>query len=162
SGKSPVRKASDESDITDLMLRDHKPLKRLLKTMKDTDASIFDVRVAFEQFAPLLEAHSRPEEDSLYEWMTSDEEELRVAGFEGKTEHAIADQLAKEIQNSGEGDEFRARIKVLAELVEHHVKEEEEDLIPRIRKLVDLEERVRIGRHYTDLRDSYRVDEKAA
>jgi len=162
SGKSPVRKASDESDITELMLRDHKPLKRLIKTMKDTDASIFDVRVTFEQFAPLLEAHAKPEEESLYEWLTSDEEDLRVEGFEGKTEHAIADQLAKEIQNSGEGDEFRARVKVLAELVEQHLKEEEDALIPVLRKKVDLEERVRMGRHYTELRSSFRVDEKAA
>lgn len=40
-------------DITQLMLRDHKPLKKLIKVMKNDGSSMRDVRASFEEFAGL-------------------------------------------------------------------------------------------------------------
>jgi hemerythrin-like domain-containing protein len=162
SKKKTLTKATDASDITELMLRDHKPLKRCIKTMKSEDAELSKVRSAFEEFAPLLEAHAVPEQDSLYNWMKDDVKEMRVEGFEGFTEHAIADKLAKEIKSTTDKDEFRAKVKVLAELVEHHIEEEEEDMIPDIRKDFSLDERVEIGQEYLALRARYGIAEEAA
>lgn len=160
--KSHVRQASDASDITELMLRDHKPLKRLIKTMKSEDAPLAEIRLAYVEFAPMLEAHAVPEQDSLYYWMTDAVQEMRVEGFEGFTEHSIADKLAREIMTISDNDDFRAKVKVLAELVEHHIREEEEDMIPDIRKDFELDERVEMGRDYIALRARYGLGEEAA
>jgi hemerythrin-like domain-containing protein len=41
--------------------------------------------------------------------------------------------------------EFAAKAKVLKDLVEHHVKEEEKEMFPRAKKLMDREELLKLG-----------------
>lgn len=157
-----VRKASDARDIVELILKDHKPLKKLIETMKDSEADLDEVRDAFEEFAPLLINHAKPEEQALYTKMKEREDDLRCEGFEGDTEHAIADNLVKEIQTTRDEDEYRAKVKVLAELVEHHIEEEEEEMLKDVRKEFELEERVSMGKKYTALYEQYANDLAAA
>ena len=57
SEKSPKKNLGAESDIVNLILEDHKPLKRLIKIMKDSDKhSLAERSEAFAEFAPLLVA----------------------------------------------------------------------------------------------------------
>lgn len=161
--KKARRHVSNPQDITQLMLRDHKPLKKLIKSMKKGDAPMRSIQAAFEEFSALLEAHAKPEEKSLYVDMEKkDKGDLRTEGMEGDTEHHIADRLVQEIRATNDQDLYRARVKVLAELVEHHIKEEEEDMIPDIRKEFELAERVRIGQHYEGLRQKFLTKHKIA
>jgi len=146
--------SKNAGDIVELILRDHKPLKKLIKVMKGEKASIAEKRRAFEEFAPLLKAHAKPEEESLYVHMKG-EEDLRMEAFEGDTEHAIADQLAEEIQGIDDEDVWVAKVKVLAELVEHHIEEEEEEMLPDVKKEMDLDERIAIGQEYLQLRSQF-------
>ncbi len=75
-----------------------------------------------------------------------------MEGLEGDTEHAIADQLINEIKASEQDEDlWNAKVKVLAELVEHHIEEEEGELSKEIRKEFDAETRVQIGEDYTNL-----------
>ena len=46
-----LRKATDRRDITELMLRDHKPLKRLIRIMKDPENEMSELRKAFDENA---------------------------------------------------------------------------------------------------------------
>jgi hemerythrin-like domain-containing protein len=75
--------------------------------------------------------------------------------MEGDTEHHIADRLVDEIKFAIEEDVWEAKAKVLAELVEHHIEEEEEEMLPQVRKAIELEERERIGEEYLRLRASF-------
>ena len=54
----------------------------------------------------------------------------------------IADLLALEPDD----EEFAAKVTVLQEDVEHHVKEEETDLFPKVKKLFDVEKLEAIAR----------------
>lgn len=157
-------KRLDAEDIIALIERDHKPLKKLIKSMKDEEADLSEVQEAFEEFAPLLEAHAHPEQEALYSTM-KDAEGLATLGFEGETEHGIADELIEQIKDLDDENEIRAHIKVLAELVEHHIEEEEEEIIPEVRKELEEEERIQIGQEYLRLRDAYDItqgEEEAA
>ena len=160
--KQTVRKAADSGDVLEIIREHHKPLKQLIKTMKDSEAEFDEIQAAFQEFAPLLIQHAKPEEQALYTRMKESEEDVRCEGFEGETEHAIADRLVEEIKETSDEDEFRARVKVLAELVEHHIEEEEEDMFPDLRKEFDLEERVAIGAEYLSLYQQFSAEEKAA
>lgn len=161
--KRQMKKATDQDDITELMFRDHKPLKRLIKIMKNVDTDFYELKSAFREFAPLLEAHAFPEQESLYTQMIDgNEKEIRIEGFEGKIEHALADQLATQILDISDEDEWKAQVKILAELVEHHIEEEEEEMIPSIRKEMDLEQRIQIGEDYLRRRSKYHVESEAA
>lgn len=138
-----------KKDIIQLILDDHKPLKRLIKILKDSDTDAHDRKMAFEEFAPLLSVHAKSEEDVVYVYMKG-EEELRMEGFEGDIEHSLADQLIQQIQSTQDEDEWSARIKVLAELVEHHIKEEEEDQFPDLKKHSSATDRIAMGEEYLE------------
>jgi len=157
--KKSNKQASSSDDIIKLILDDHKPLKKLIKVMKNDDKDIEERRKAFEDFAPLLIAHAKPEEQALYAYMKEDDD-LRVEGLEGDVEHAIADQLVHEAKNTDDEDLFSARIKVLAELVEHHIEEEEEEMLPNVRKNSEVEERSELGQRYLQLRMKYESNDR--
>lgn len=135
-----------ENDIVDLILEDHKPLKQLIKIMKDSDVKLNKALEAFAEFAPLLVNHAKSEEQSLYVFMKKmQDEEHQVHAFEGDVEHTLADQLLEEIPRTEDDNECRAKIKVLAELVEHHIEEEEEEILPSFRGDTEAEDRARLG-----------------
>ncbi|QDK45786.1 hypothetical protein DOM22_11825 [Bdellovibrio sp. ZAP7] len=145
---------SKQDDIVEMILEDHKPLKELIKIMKDSDKDLEAREDAFAEFAPLLVCHAKPEEQSLYVYMKGNEE-LREDGFEGDVEHQLADQLCEEIMRTEDPDEIGAKIKVLAELVEHHIEEEEEDLLPEFRKNSEPQERMQLGEKFLALKVQY-------
>ena len=149
--KSASRQKTEHGDIIQLILDDHKTLKRLIKVMKNTDKDISEREDAFEAFAPALITHAKPEEETMYTRMKSDEE-LREEGFEGDVEHALADQLLEEILRTEDEDLWSAKVKVLAELVEHHIEEEEDELLPDFRKHTEVEERVQLGAQFLKLK----------
>lgn len=143
-----------EADIINIILEDHKPLKELIKVMKDSERPEEERFGAFEEFAPTLVAHAKPEEETLYVEMKK-EEELREEGLEGDVEHQLADQLVEEIKRTTDKDLKSARIKVLAELVEHHIEEEEEELLPEYKKNSQKEERLELGSRFLEMKLKY-------
>lgn len=150
--KSNVKKLEPgKTEITALILEDHKPLKKHIKVLKDEEQSFGRRRKAFLQFAPLLTIHAKSEEQALYSRM-KESDELRMEGLEGDTEHHIADALVREIQGIEDEDEWTAKSKVLAELVEHHIEEEEKEMLKSVRKELDLTERKEIGKDYLKLK----------
>lgn len=143
-----------DSDIINLILEDHKPLKEMIETLKDEDVDAEDKMACFEEFAPTLVAHAKPEEETLYKAMKEDED-LRTEGFEGEVEHTLADQLIEEIKRTQDEDEWCAKVKVLAEIVEHHIEEEEENLLPDYKKSSERDERQELGQEYLTLKEEY-------
>ncbi len=148
-GKSPA-KGSKERDIIALILEHHKPLKDLLEKLKSEELEQGEKRRVFQEFAPLLLTHAEPEEKTLYVRM-KDNEELRTEGFEGDVEHKLAVQMIDDVVNTEDPDEWMAKVKVLAELVEHHIEEEEGEMFADVKKELSLEERVELGVEYLRL-----------
>ena len=140
------------TDIIELILDDHVALKKLIKIMKDDDAEIGEKYAAFGEFAPLLTIHAKPEEQTLYVDM-KEEEEQKLDGLEGDVEHALADQLVNELKMETDDDLFEAKVKVLAELVEHHIEEEEEEMLPEYRKNTDIEKRRELGLQFLEIKE---------
>jgi hemerythrin-like domain-containing protein len=149
--KRASRATITKNDLVHMILQDHKPLKQLIKIMKNFDVDINERRTAFEQFAPLLVAHAKPEEKVLYAYMKNSQP-LREEGFEGDVEHGLADQMLEEVKRTQDEDLLGARIKVLADLVEHHIQEEENALLPDFRKISAQSERVELGDKFMRLK----------
>lgn len=156
--------SSSAGDITTLILRDHMPLKKLILTLKDSKVEISKKRPAYQEFKRALTVHAQAEEESLYVHMKEEDEgdDLRVEGYEGDTEHAIAFSLIKKIDETlNNEDKWMAKVKVLAELVDHHIKEEEKEFMKKIRKELGTVERIEIGKEYTRLFNQFSADEDA-
>ena len=81
----------------------------------------------FGEMRAKLVAHAQAEAKVLYARMEKDGEESRRFALEGDVEHEIveAQLTALARARSPERDEWLARVKVLRELVNHHVREEE-------------------------------------
>lgn len=163
--QGPVKTAKSADDIIDLIIQDHKALKKLIKTMKDPDAGFEDRKRAFDEFGPRLLAHAKPEERTWYVHM-KDSDDLRLEGLEGDVEHSLAELMLESAKRTGDQDLWSAQVKVLAELVEHHIEEEEEDQLPRFRKHSDADERAVLGREYrqvqAEVEASTMVEDRAA
>lgn len=140
------------SDIVDIILQDHKPLKDLIKILKHEKGDEVEKQEAFIKFAPLLLSHAKPEEESLYVFLKNDKE-LVIKGMEGDTEHSLALQLVDEIYDTSDKNLWSAKVKVLAELVEHHIKEEEGTMFPELKKSSTQEERNSLGQEYLNIKN---------
>lgn len=149
-----VTRNFNDSNIVDIILNDHEPLKKLIKIMKDSDKDLKERTAAFEKFAPILMAHAKPEEQVLYTYMKS-KKELREEGFEGDVEHMLADQMVEECKRTKDRDLLGAQIKILAELVEHHIEEEERELLPDFNKNSDSDEREQLAEKFLKLKEDY-------
>ena len=141
---------TQDQDIVTLILEDHKPLKELIAVMKDSEKSFVERKQAFMEFAPLLMTHAKSEEKALYEFMKSNPK-LREMAFEGDTEHSLADQLCEEIKRTRDQDLMSAQIKVLAESVEHHITEEERDILPEVKKQAGADQLVSLSKTYNSV-----------
>lgn len=155
--EKPLRKNDEATlkssgDIVKLILRDHEPLKKLIEVLKDGEKEREQKEETLEKFVAQLVPHAKAEERSLYVQM-KDDKELRTEGYEGDTEHAIAEQLVHEINATPDDDEWNAKVKVLAELVEHHIEDEENEILPEVEKKFSAEDRRGLGARYTELKD---------
>ncbi len=143
-----------EIDIIDLIKEDHKCLKDLIKIMKSDDATFAEKKAAFKRFVPIVTAHAKPEGATWYAVMKRDAK-LKGEGLEGDVEHELVDQLCAELKRTTGKDLFMAKLKVLGEFLEHHIEEEEEDMLPDYKKNSTAAERAKLGAKYLKLRSAY-------
>lgn len=128
------------SKLVGALKKDHEVLRDGFVILKSEEATMEQLRSAFMKFAPELKAHAKAEESVVYDFMLTDND-LRIYAKEGKEEHRLAEQLVNELGGaaSGSDETWRAKAKVLAELVEHHVSEEESDIFPDLKKKLTAE-----------------------
>ncbi|MEJ0068624.1 MAG: hemerythrin domain-containing protein [Pseudomonadota bacterium] len=137
--------------ILDLLKTDHDHVKAILKEILGTD----DVKQRgelFKQFKTDMTAHSRAEEKVLYLAMEKADEEAKDEALEGFVEHEIVDRLMDDLSRSRakDSDKWTARCKVLKELIEHHVEEEEGEFFATARKLFDVAKLERMGEAFLE------------
>jgi len=87
---------------------------------------------------PMLDAHSRMEEEIFYPALRNSGDERAAARIaESYEEHRMQDALVTELMVMPPGTEtFAAKFKVLMETSELHMKEEERDTLPRAERLL--------------------------
>ena len=106
---------------------DHGEVDSLMDRITESEDGT-ERQALFEEMKTMLLAHAHAEQEVLYRPLeASQSESSRSFALEGVNEHQI---LEKQLQKlSAEGDntsaQWTAELKVLRELVEHHVEEEE-------------------------------------
>lgn len=134
------------TSVLDLLAQDHRALEQQLKELALTPSA--DAAERAERFArlqALLQAHARAEEEVVYRRLqkAAPDDILTLEAFE---EHHVADVLLQELASSSPGGPgWTAKLRVLEELVQHHIKEEEVDLFALVRNHFDGEALTRMG-----------------
>jgi hemerythrin superfamily protein len=155
----PARNAkkSKKNDVVSLLKEDHKKVKALLEDMssgEDSDAA--ELKELCEQVERELKAHTEVEEKLVYPIFKSqgEDEEDQELFFEATEEHEIVDLVMEHLKKAEPGSpSFHARARVLSELVRHHIKEEEKEMLPRLRKLVDEQQLEEIGSRVLEMKE---------
>lgn len=82
-----------------------------------------------------LTIHTQIEEEIFYPAVFKAKEEMEDMVEEAVVEHASAKDLIAQLEAMDpEDDLYDAKVKVLGELIDHHVEEEEEEMFPKARK----------------------------
>jgi hemerythrin superfamily protein len=121
--KSPRRKTSKSPDAIALLKADHRKVEDLFaKYEKARDAS--RKKALAGEICLELTVHAKVEEDIFYPACQGEIDE--GLWHEAFVEHDGAKVLIRAIEASSPDDEFYdAKVKVLSEMIKHHVKEEE-------------------------------------
>ncbi len=123
-------------DALELLKQDHRKVAELFKQVEATEDTKKHQQL-FEQIKTELETHTHIEETILYPTFEK-HEELKDITLEAYEEHKQIKTLIREIAALSEGSErFDAKLKVMGENVEHHVKEEETEMFPKAKQHYD-------------------------
>lgn len=136
--------------ILQILHQDHEEVSKLIEEIMGTDDN--KQRTAlFKEVMMMLIAHSNAESDILYKPMKkSDNEESRSFALEGENEHEHVEMQLKEMARATTktNEAWTAKLTVLKELVQHHVKEEESTGFKCARSEFDAAELEKMGQRF--------------
>ena len=122
-----IRKIS----LIDAIKRDHDDLKEMLEIFQDDEVSFSEKKKILPDFSSLLKSHSFSEQKAVYD-VCVEIEEIRHDTYTGSEEHDLCSDLLKKIPESKTREQWVARVKVLADLVENHILNEEKNFLPNL------------------------------
>jgi hemerythrin-like domain-containing protein len=134
--RSPAKSASD--DAIAMLTQDHKEVKALFEqydALAEGDGEDQEKAAIAVRICQMLTVHATVEEEIFYpaarEHLSDDEALID----EADVEHATAKDLIAQIEDSSPEEElYDAKVKVLGEYIDHHVKEEEGEIFPKLKK----------------------------
>jgi hemerythrin-like domain-containing protein len=137
-------------DAIKLLKADHEEMRGLLSNLESTTSRAVKKRQQLiAEIDAKLKAHTTIEEEIFYPafreaGQKSDDDKMY---FEALEEHrAAGDLVLPDLLNTDPASEkFSGRAKVLKELVEHHAEEEEKEMFPRAKKLLNRDELAELG-----------------
>jgi hypothetical protein len=142
--KTPVKSTRSHSspkpaamDAIKLLTADHREVKALFQEYQklvDHEAEDDEKQPIAEQICAMLTVHAQIEEELFY---PAAKEAIKEPDLveEATVEHASAKDLIAQLRESNPSEElYDAKVKVLGEYIDHHVKEEESELFPQARR----------------------------
>ncbi|MYN06525.1 hemerythrin domain-containing protein [Pseudoduganella aquatica] len=128
--------AQGEIDAISLLTQDHANVKAMFEQYEELgDRALASKKKLAQKICIELTKHATAEEEIFYPAVRQASGENEDLIDEATVEHASAKELIVQILSMEPGDElYDAKIKVLSEQIEHHVKEEEGEMFPKARK----------------------------
>ena len=133
SRKGRKRAGSRQPQAIAMLMDDHRKVKKLFKDFEKTEDHGEQEQLATE-ICNELSVHADLEEQVFYPAARDALEESDVID-EAEVEHHVARDLIEKIRGSRPQDaEYCAMVTVLGEYVNHHIQEEEKELLPQVKK----------------------------
>jgi hemerythrin superfamily protein len=146
---TPATYATGDMDILTKLKKEHREVQLLLDQLVDTETAA-ERRSLLKQIKSALVPHSRAEEKVVYDAVRAlKDKEARQDGEEGYLEHGLADRTLATLGKAAAGSvEFAAAAKVLRELLNHHIREEESNIWSDIKDNFSDDEREQMNRQF--------------
>jgi len=136
-------------DALSLLTQEHTEAREALEKLSEsTERAVVTRKETLAEVGPALWIHMQIEEDIFYpafeRAMKKHDDE--VMSLEARAEHQAAKTALARLEGCElDSTEFRAMAKVVNDLVHHHASEEEKEMFPRARKLMNQEELAELG-----------------
>jgi hemerythrin superfamily protein len=117
---------------TQMIRQDHKKVEGLFNKFEQTQGADAKRRLAENAMAE-LEVHATLEEEIFYPAVEREVEDAASMISEAREEHQTVKRLIADLKGMEEADEeFESQFSELVENVQHHVEEEENEMLPKV------------------------------
>ncbi|OKH32290.1 hemerythrin [[Phormidium ambiguum] IAM M-71] len=148
-------------NVIELIKSDHRKVESLFSEIEKTEDSK-KRQVLFDQIYTELTLHAKVEELTLYPSMR-DYDETHDMVDEAEEEHTEAKELLEEIKSMSPSDpNFPAKIEELKEAVQHHVEEEENEILPSVSDSMDEQEMKELAKEFKEAKSKLEKETSAA
>jgi hypothetical protein len=154
-----VQPEEAEQDLLDTLKSEHDEVKELLEDLQNADTAP-QRKALVQKIKQALVPHTRAEEKVLYAAIIAlKDKDAQTDGHEGNIEHDLA---ARTLQKLGaianaKSPEHKAAAKVLKELVEHHIQEEERNVWGDAKEHFSEQDRIAMNRRYRAIKAQVKV-----
>ncbi|KQM46433.1 hemerythrin [Pseudomonas sp. Leaf15] len=142
----------------DLLKADHEKVKAILTQLSEsTDRAVKKRTDLLDKLEMEISIHTQLEEQILYPaFKAAGGKEEAEMYYEAKEEHRTVDSLVLPDLKATDPTtpEFAGRVKVVKELLEHHIEEEETDMFPKAKKLLGKSKLDQLGDQMLELKAS--------
>lgn len=135
------------SDILRTLKKEHDEVKSLLADLEKCETAA-QRKALVQKIKHALIPHTKAEEKVVYDAVIAlRDKDAQVDGYEGYLEHEWAGKTLARLDGIADAtsSEHMATAKVLKELVEHHIKEEESNVWSDVKKHFSDEDRIRMN-----------------
>ena len=121
------------ANLYDMLKKDHSNVKQMIdQTISNRDPS------QFPMIKKELEIHMMGEEKFFYPKIMSQDKETALESYE---EHHVGKLILNELDKTSRSDEaWIPKVKVLKDVIEHHIQEEENEIFPDAQDIMDRNE----------------------
>jgi hemerythrin superfamily protein len=142
----PPTGGGDVPDVVALIKSQHRELEELLEQAEQEDS---DTLLVLRRVAGLLGPHSKAEEAFVYPRIAELQPDERDEVHDGAAEHHHAESMLAELL-AAKPDEpgYDGKLAALIGELQHHVEEEESDLLPVLSEKASDEEREQLGARF--------------
>jgi hemerythrin superfamily protein len=156
---SPAPESARDTDLLDTLKKEHDEVKALLSDLQDAESPGLRKNLV-QKIKIALVPHTKAEEKVLYDAVIAvRDKDVQVDGHEGYIEHELAAKTLQKLAAvaSATSPEHKAAAKVLKELIEHHIREEESNVWDDARDHFSDEQRKRMNVAYLAAKARVRV-----
>jgi len=131
--------------LFDMLKQDHKEVTGMLEqAIESKDPS------QFPKVKKMLEVHMEGEEKFFYPILRNKDKEGMLEAYE---EHSVGKRLLSEIEGTQSGNErCIPRIKVLKDVLDHHIEEEESEIFDEAREVLNDQQEQKIVQQIEELK----------
>ena len=157
---TPQPAAAEDTDNLETLKKEHDEVKDLLEDLEEAEGGEQRSRLV-QQIKQALVPHTKAEEKVVYDRVIAlRDKDAQTDGHEGYLEHELASKTLQRLEALGASAsaEHVAVAKVLKELVEHHIKEEESNVWSDVKKNFSDEDRKRMNVQFTAAKARIKVN----
>jgi hemerythrin-like domain-containing protein len=139
-----------KKDFYSLLKKEHTMVKdelqKIIEKKSDAESTFIKVRDA-------LSIHMEGEEKLFYPSLI-EEEKTRMMILEAYEEHKVGKALLRDLDATDKGTEiWFAKVKVLLDVLTHHIDEEEKEMFPEAKEILEEEKSMDIAQKFTALKN---------